>query len=56
MEHFLVLDASPSFLSNEGGNRWTIGEISVFYGIFQIFPDLPKARYPSHTNSETKKV
>ena len=57
MEHFLALDASPLFLSNDGGNRWTIGEISGFYGIFQIFPgDLPKPRYPNHANSETKKV
>ena len=44
--------------SNEGGNRWTIDKISGFYGIFQIFPGstLPKSRYPSHANSETKKV
>ena len=29
-----------------------------FYGIFQIFPGstLPKPRYPSQANSETKKV
>ena len=57
MEYFLVLDASPLFLSNEGRNRWTISEISGFYGIFQKFPgDLPKQMYPSHANSKTKKV
>ena len=31
----LQMDISPLFLSNEGGNRWTI---DGFYGIFQIFP------------------
>ena len=41
--------------SNKGGNRWTIDEISGFYGIFQIFPgDLPKPRYPNHANSRDK--
>ena len=33
----------PLFLSNKGGNKWIIDEISGFYGICQIFPeDLPK--------------
>ena len=40
--------------SNKGGNRWTIDEISGFYGIFQIFPDLPKPKYPNHANSRDK--
>ena len=32
--------------SNEGGNRWTIDEISGFYGIFQIFPGSTQAKVP----------
>ena len=41
--------------SYKGWNRWAIDEISGFHGIFQIFPgDLPKPRYPSHTNSRDK--
>ena len=51
VEHFLKLDTNfyctiprlMLFLSNKGGNKWTIDEIRGFYGIFQIFPeDLPK--------------
>ena len=37
-------------------SNWTIGEISGFYGIFQIFPgDLPKPRCPSHANSKRQR-
>ena len=44
MEHFLALDTSPSFLSNERGNRWTIGQLvklvdfMEYSRYFQIYP------------------
>ena len=45
---------SPIFLSNEGGNRWTIVEnpLSDFMEYSRYFQRI----YPSHTISETKKV
>ena len=59
MEHFLVLDASPLFLSNKGGNWWTIEQLVKlvdFMEYSRYFQDLPKPRNQSHANSETKKV
>ena len=52
--HFDGNSDKSGFSSNKEGNL----RLSGFYGIFQIFPGstLPKPRYPSNTNSETKKV